>query len=191
MKSGLIAVVGGIGSGKSVVCRILSTMGYDVYDCDSRAKQIMDFSDDIKSRIASEISGAVITTDGQIDRRLLASLVFADNQLLTALNSIVHTAVIKDLMAWKTGRDIAFVETAILYQSGLDRYVDEVWNVDAPMDIRVSRVCQRNGLTENEVMGRIVAQDNYISKQRHARVVEIVNDGFTPLLPRIEQLIDC
>ncbi len=191
MKSGLIAVVGGIGSGKSVVCRILSTMGYDVYDCDSRAKQIMDFSEEIKSRIASEISAEVITDGGQINRQLLASIVFTDNSLLTALNSIVHSAVIKDLMTWSNGRSIAFVETAILYQSGLDKYVDEVWNVIAPLDMRVGRVCRRNGLSENEVVSRIKSQDSFVPKQRHTRVIDIVNDGSMPLLPRIEQLINC
>ncbi|MDE7410420.1 MAG: dephospho-CoA kinase [Paramuribaculum sp.] len=186
----LIAVTGGIGSGKSIVCRILSAIGYDVYDCDSRAKIIMDSSEEIKARIAGEISNDVISSEGIINRRKLAAIVFSDEMLLNRLNSIVHNAVKDDLCKWREGKQVAFVETAILYQSGLDRCVDEVWEVTAPLEVRVERVCYRNCMPEEDVVKRIVSQDSYVPNELHPRILTIVNDDATALLPEIERLIE-
>ena len=88
----IIAINGGIGSGKSVVSRIVTVMGYPVYDCDAQARQLMDSSDEIKAAISAGIHHACIK-DGQIDRAMLASIVFEDKEKLAILNSIVHGAV--------------------------------------------------------------------------------------------------
>ena len=88
----IIAISGGIGSGKSVVSRMVSVMGWRVYDCDSRARRLMDTSDEIKRRIASEISDSCITQDNEIDRQCLSGLVFNDAMALDVLNKIVHGA---------------------------------------------------------------------------------------------------
>jgi len=190
----IIAIAGGIGCGKSMVSRIVTAMGYQVYDCDSQAKRLMDSSDDIKAAISASIDNACIH-DGMIDRAALATIVFNDEEKLNLLNSIVHGAVRRHLSSWiddnaRTASGICFVETAILYQSGLDTMVDEVWNVDAPTDLRIERVMKRNGLTYKSVLSRISAQDSFIPSVPHPRPHLITNDGNTPLLPRIEQLID-
>lgn len=185
----LIAISGGIGSGKSVVSRVVEAMGFDVYDCDSRAKTLMDGSDRIKGDIASMICRDVILPDGSIDRRRLAAEVFADSQKLDALNEIVHSAVRDDLRQWSAGREIAFVETAILYQSGLDRMVDEVWEVVAPKEIRILRVINRNSMSRDEVESRINVQDSFKAEYRHPIEFMIVNDGDMAVLPQIERLI--
>lgn len=132
----LIAICGGIGSGKSVVCRIVAAMGHEVYDCDSRAKEIMDCSAEIKNAIACRVHREAIAPDGSIDRRRLGEIVFSDAEALARLNSIVHAAVREDLALWAARRPgkLLFVETAILYQSGLDAMVDEVWDVEAPQN---------------------------------------------------------
>ena len=117
----LIAVTGGIGAGKSVVCRVLRAMGYPVFDCDSEAKALMDADCDIKRRIAIEIDESAVC-GGSIDRRRLAEIVFADAEKLEILNSIVHGAVRQRIAEWAqtlAGR-LLFVETAILFQSGLN-----------------------------------------------------------------------
>lgn len=191
--SRLIAVAGGIGSGKSVVCHILSAMGRDVYDCDSRAKNLMDNSREIKERIARDIDAASIMPDGTIDRNRLADVVFADKRLLDRLNGIVHSAVADDIRQWakdNSDRPMLFVETALLYQSGLDRMVDEVWEVTAPHETRVDRVVRRNNSDREHVEARIAAQDSFVPECRHGSVYEIVNDGQTPLLPQIEKLLE-
>ena len=189
----IIAITGGIGSGKSVVSRIVAAMGYPVYDCDSRAKWLMDSSEEIKSSIACSIDSACIK-EGAIDRPALAAIVFENEEKLNRLNAIVHGAVRNHLAEWITseteaGNAICFVETAILYQSGLDAMVDEVWTVEAPLDLRILRVMNRNGLTREAVLARISSQDSFIPTTPPPSIKIIINDGDTPLLPRIEELL--
>lgn len=81
------------------------------------------------------------------------------------------------------GNDICFVETAILYQSGLDAMADEVWMVDAPLDLRISRVMNRNGLTREAVLARISSQDSFIPSVPHSNIKIIINDGDSPSSP--------
>lgn len=185
----IIAINGGIGSGKSVVSRIVTVMGYPVYDCDAQARQLMDSSDEIKAAISAGIHHACIK-DGQIDRAMLASIVFEDKEKLAILNSIVHGAVREHFASWAEDQagTVCFVETAILYQSGMDTMVDEVWTVDAPLDLRIERVMKRNGLTHQAVMSRITTQTSFTPAIPHPLVRLIINDADTPLLPRIEQL---
>lgn len=186
----LIAIAGGIGCGKSVVSRILSALGYRVYDSDSRAKKLMDNDDAIKQAIAREISPDTITSSGQIDRKRLAAIVFADKEKLQRLNSIVHGAVKRDIAAWRERHpaEPLWVESAIIYESGISKMVDEVWDVTAPEEIRVDRVVKRNGISPEEVRMRIDAQAVPIASP-HERVFTILNDGVQPLLPQVLNLL--
>ena len=84
---------------------------------------------------------------------------------------------------------MAFVETAILYESRLDREVDEVWEICAPSEIRIERVMRRSGLTEEQVLARMSAQDSFVPEKYHQCVNVIVNDGCVPVLPQIEHLL--
>ncbi len=187
----LTAITGGIGAGKSIVSRVLTAMGYPVYDCDSRARSLMDMSAEIKRAIALNIDAGVILPDDSIDRRLLAEIVFRDKQMLLTLNSIVHQAVRDDLARWVSDRSSAlvFVETAILYESGLDRVIDSEWHVTAPTDIRVDRVIARNGLSREHVLARIEAQSGTTPPKSSHNIITLVNDDITPLLPQIEKAL--
>lgn len=187
--SRLIAITGGIGAGKSVVSRILSTMGYAVYDTDSHARRIMDCSTALKDELVRHFGDRVLV-NGCIDRPYLASVVFNDSEKLKTLNSLVHSAVIEDLLRWRDGLNcsIAFVETAILYQSGLDKHVDSVWEVTTPEDVRIARVMRRNGITRDEVKARIASQ-YHRPEHPHPKVTQLVNDDSTPLLPQILHLL--
>lgn len=189
----LTAVTGGIGSGKSVVSRVLAAMGFRVYDCDREAKRLMDHYARIKDSLCREIHPDCVDADGRINRSRLSEIVFADRTALDRLNSIVHSAVRADLRAWceKYGHDRKrlFVETAILYQSGLDAMVDDVWVVEAPTALRVERVMARNSLSREQVLARIEAQDSYVPASCHQCVSHVVNDGCFPVLPQIERLL--
>lgn len=187
----LIAITGGIGCGKTVVSRIVGALGYEVYDCDSRAARIMDSDAAIKRMIAERVHPESLTADGHIDRKRLSEIVFGDYEALQRLNSIVHEAVRADLSRWGAARAVStfFVETAILYQSGLDRMVDAVWKVDAPLDLRISRVMARNGVTREKVLARIASQDAFVPQAVHPSVFRIVNDGVEPILPQVEALL--
>lgn len=185
----LVAVSGGIGSGKSVVSRCLRAMGYPVYDCDSEARQLMDNSEVIKTEIAAKI-GEECVKGGCIDRVSLSRVVFGDNSKLDLLNVIVHGAVRSHLAQWHHNRSgIKFVETAILYQSGLDAMVDAVIEVVAPRDLRISRVMKRSGLTSGQAEARMDAQDGYVPVRPHENTYRLLNDGLTPVLPQLEAVL--
>lgn len=186
----LIAITGGIGSGKSVISDILRAMGHKVYDCDTRAKALMDTDESIKDDLINLISIDAVRSDRTIDRKLLSEIVFNDPDALSRLNSIVHKAVRADLRRWRdTSSDkTVWVETAILYASRLDREVDEVWEVTAPTELRVQRVMERNSMSREQVLARISSQST-TAAQLHPLTKTIVNDGVEPVLPQILSLL--
>lgn len=180
----IIAVTGGIGSGKSVVCRMVRSLGYPVYDCDLEARLLQEGSETLRRRIAQEVTPLALNPDGTLNRPALAKVVFSDAEKLAALNSIVHTALAEHLQQWLAKQTAAtiFIETAILYESGLDRLVTEVWEVTAPEEIRIERVKARSGLSREQVLERMAAQGQVKPRMPHHI---ILNDGKTPLLPQI------
>lgn len=185
----IIAVTGGIGVGKSVICRILTDMGYPVYDCDSKAKQIMDADSVIKDLLIQHISPVAVDGEGNIDRKAISQIVFSNPEKLKTLNSIVHGAVREDIARWiENNHGILFIETAILYQSGIDRMVDEVWEVTAPVEMKVARVCNRNCVSEQEVLRRINSQ-NVPIETPHPNTKIIANDDKHSLLLQISSLL--
>lgn len=198
-----IAVSGGIGSGKSVVSRILRIMGYAVYDCDSRAKRIMDTDRELINNIAAMIDekAVAILDNGEkiILRKKLADTVFNDASKLGILNSLVHDAVKCDISDWcdsmqadrKYNKPYIFIETAILTQSGLDRMVAEVWMVSAPDEIRIQRAMHRDKATREEIERRIARQkeSECAPACNPVNIHTILNDGITPLLPQINAML--
>ncbi len=185
----LIAIIGGIGSGKSMVSRILATMGFGVYDTDAAAKRLMNTSPKIIKALKTVFGSRVYNADGMLDRAYLSQIVFADSSKLHFLNSVVHPAVVDDVGLWADCCDgcVAFVETALLRTSGLDRVVTGVWRVDAPVETRVLRVMRRNGMPEQAVRSRIASQLNEELTALHESV--IINDGVTAVLPQVIGLL--
>ena len=188
----LIAITGGIGSGKSVVARMVQVMGYHVYDCDSRAKSLMTDDPVVKQQLIHAFGPETYLGDGTINRKLLSSIAFADDKSREVINGIVHPATFQDLNRWShyqsiRGTDIAFVETALLHTAKMEHMVDEVWHVTAPTDIRIQRVMVRSALTEAQVQARIASQ------AEEDRLIEgeqvIVNDGNSALLPQVMKLL--
>lgn len=185
----LIAITGGIGSGKSVVAQLLRVMGYGVYDCDSRAKELMASSPELRRDLIAAF-GADVYTDGGLNRPYLAARVFADAAALAHLNSIVHPAVVADIKRWRSAtkphRGLLFVETAVLRESGVERLVDGVIVVTAPTELRIARVMSRNGATREQVEARIAAQGDFLFPD--SRV--IVNDERHALIPQLRELLN-
>lgn len=174
-----IAIAGGIGSGKSFVCNILRQWGYPVFDCDAEAKALMDSSDEIKQRIAQEISLDAVVC-GKINRQRLAEIVFNDKAQLGKLNRIVHRAVRERFAQWvaEQSSSIVFVETAILHSSGMVGDVDAEWRITAPTELRIDRVVKRNGVSRQHVASRIASQAaDETPATQPVPLVAIVNDG--------------
>lgn len=184
----LIAITGGIGCGKSIVSLILKEIGYEVYDCDCKAKYLMDNSPTIKDCLKSTFGNDIII-DGTINRVKLANIVFNNKEKLVKLNNIVHSSVKEDLISWKlenSHKKLLFVETAILYQSGLDSIVDEVWEVNAPLEIRIERVMKRNNISRQDVLSRIESQKCEILTPAD---YIITNDDKVAILPQLVTIL--
>ena len=187
----LIAITGGIGSGKSVVAHIVKVMGFEVYDCDTRARALMTDNDDVKSQLIQAFGKETYLADGSLNRQHLSKVAFGNEQALACLNAIVHPATARDLQHWASlqavqGAKAAFVETALLRTAALDRVVDGVWHVTAPADVRIGRVMARSGLTSQQVEERMAAQaaEDIVAPGEHV----IVNDNLDALLPQVIRL---
>ena len=190
-----IGITGGIGSGKSTVCRLFGMLGIPVYDSDSRARALMNGDATLRRRIA-DLLGEEVYRDGTLDRQRVAERVFADSALLEALNRIVHPAVGRDFSAWAdryagggNGEIPPYVilESAILVESGFDRYVDRVVTVTAPEEVRVARTVERDGVSPEKVRARIAAQSG--EEERMARADRVIrNDDRESLIVQVEAL---
>ena len=189
----LIGITGGIGSGKSVVSQVLASFGYKVYNCDKEAKRIMDMSETVKKQLSDRISADVIDDSGCIRRSLLSEIVFSDKEKLLILNDIVHASVREDVQQWlmelsRNNCKTAFIESAILFASHLDEDVDAVWKVTAPLNLRISRVMSRDGLSRDHILRRIESQQKE-ERSTHHHQSEIVNDERQSLLLQIDELL--
>ena len=155
-----VGITGGIGSGKSTVCRLFAACGVPVYDSDSQAKRLMEEDSTLRTQLAARF-GDDIYVDGRLNRKLLAGRVFADPVELAALNALVHPAVMADFERWcerYSGADYVILESAILFDAGLEGYVDYTIAVTAPVELRIVRTCLRDGASEEEVRRRIDVQ---------------------------------
>lgn len=185
----IIGLTGGIGSGKSVVSRILRLTGERVYDCDREAKLLMEGNREIKRRLVDEIDQRVVA-DGVIDRQLLADIVFTDEQARRRLNDIVHGAVRDDVMRIASDCPMLFVESAILAESGLAALCDEIWLVEAgDDDLRIKRVMQRNKCEAESIRRRIRSQHREADLlRRHLdKIVVIDNSAQSKLIEQIDR----
>ncbi len=152
-----IAITGGIASGKSTVSAYIVKMGYDVIDADEIGHELLK-EDDVKMEVVAKTG--VSLTDGEIDRKALANIVFNDVEKLKILNSILHVRIVKRVLERFDSYDAneVFVEAAVLFEMKLDRYVDFVVVTDCPDEIRIKRLMERNNFSEKEALVRIRSQ---------------------------------
>lgn len=186
-----IAIAGGIGSGKSVVSRLFRMMGVPVYDCDSEAKRLMNTDVALRQALAEAVGAQVYGADGCVDRAFLASYMFGHPERVTLINSIVHPAVRAHFAAWTAsmGAAIVAVETAILFESGMDADVDAFVLVHASEKLRMQRAMKRDGADEQAIRRRMDSQ--MTSDQLLAQATHIIyNDDTASLILQVEQVIE-
>ena len=181
-------ITGGIGSGKSYVCRLLERQGVEVYDCDSAAKRLMRNDEQLRQRLKELIGPDTYITDDQgvemLNKAAVAQFLLASDDNAKAVDGIVHPAVFDDFL----NSGMQWVESAILFESGLYRLVDRVVVVTAPEETRIGRVMRRDNISREkaiEWMQRQWSQDELLKRADY----EIVNDGITPLLPQVQRLL--
>ena len=168
-----IAVTGGIGSGKSVVCQIIRDFGYPVFSCDEIYKK-MQRDKDYLSMIDTAFLGVV--KKGVLDKKALSEIVFSDKSQLEKLNSLTHPAIIQKLYAQMEKYPVSFAEVPLLFESGKKDDFDGVIVVYREIENRIAAVCERDKLTRDNVISRIKNQADYekIIKEGHT---VIYNDG--------------
>lgn len=178
-----VGVTGGIGSGKSTVCRLFAQKGIAVYDSDAAAKRLMQEDGALRRQLAGRF-GEGTFRDGQLDRAYLAGIVFADPQALADLNALVHPVVMRDFDAWAARQEGSYVilESAILFEAGLEGSVDKTVAVLAPRELRIERTCRRDGCGADQVVRRIAAQldDDALSARADYVVVNIFEEDLEP-----------
>jgi len=179
-----IGITGGIGSGKSYICQRLKTRGIEVYDCDSEAKRLIRTSDSIRRQLTQLIGEDTYIGDS-LNKVAVARFLLASESNAQAIDHIVHPAVFQDFM----DSGMQWMESAILYESGINKLVDRVIVVTAPLEIRIQRVMQRDGITRENVeqwMQRQWSQEE-IRKQAD---YEIVNDGIADIDAQIDIILE-
>lgn len=187
----VIGLTGGIGSGKSFLAQALAQRGFTVYDCDREAKRIIAENQDVQAAI-KDLLGEEAFIEGTYNTAYVAKRVFEDPELLDALNKIVHPEVAKDILAKKPD----FVESAILFESGLDQLCDKVVIVTAPEDVRIARTIARDYQGQatpeniNKVRARIRAQKEIPAGTgvSQGKLLTVVNDGSSVLSSIIDRI---
>lgn len=199
-KSRIIAITGGIGSGKSVVSKLLRVMDYPVYDCDEGARRVMTQDPLLREQLVKLFGNETyIENRGEwgLNKPYLANRIFSNSEALAQMNACVHPAVARDLLKHRdllSHKEDAlfFFESAILYESSFDKLVppNEVWTVSAPLELRIERAMQRDGATREKVLNRIEAQMSQEEKEARADHI-IFNDLQHSLIAQVNHLLIC
>lgn len=186
-----IGVTGGIGSGKSIICKIFSNLGIPIYDADSRAKIILIENEQLRTDIIKAFGSSSYLEDGSLNRGFLAKTVFADEPSLAILNALVHPKVGQDYLEWVSQHPsfpYTIKEAALMFESGSDKNLDTVIAVSAPEAVRIERVLKRDAhRTEKDVRDIISRQMDEDEKLKLADHI-IYNDGKQLLIPQVLEL---
>ncbi|MBR5464609.1 MAG: dephospho-CoA kinase [Alistipes sp.] len=184
-----VGITGGIGSGKSTVCRLFAERGVAVYDTDAAAKRLMAESEELKAQIIARF-GAESYCDGELNRPYLAQRVFGDAQEREALNRLVHPAVIADFEQWAESQTGSYVllESAILYEAGLDQHLDRVVAVLAPKSLRLERAMLRDGASREQIENRMAAQmdDDTLRDRADVALVNIFEEELEAMVQELD-----
>ena len=185
-----VGITGGIGSGKSTVCRLFAQRGIAVYDSDREAKRLMTEDGPLREAIAARF-GAEAYADGALNRPYLASRVFTDPAALADLDALVHPAVMADFAAWAERQISPYVvlESAILFEAGLEHSVDRTVAVVAPLELRLERTCRRDGCDREAVRRRMAAQldDDTLRDRADCCVVNIHEEDLEPTVAELDR----
>jgi len=185
-----VGVTGGIGAGKSLICSILERIGYPVFYSDIEAKKIITSNPQVRTDLI-ELFGIQIFKNGQLDRNLLASLLFSDSTLIEKINSIVHPKVREEFENWALSQDspLVFNEAAILFETGSYKNFDATILVTAPLEIRLNSVMNRDNSIKADVQKRI---DNQWSDEQKAilSTYRIQNNGIQSVLDQLDEVLN-
>ena len=192
MNQKIFGITGGIGSGKSLICKIFSTMNIPIYDADSRAKYLIINNLSLKKSIKSLLGESSYKPSGDYNRTWVASQVFNNPDLLKQLNSLVHPCVHRDAQDWvKKYPKSPFLlyEAALMKAAGDSNVFEKVIVVNAPIALRIKRIKQRDNRSEQEIKDIIARQ---ITDEERLKIADYVieNDDKQPILDQVLALFE-
>ncbi|AEE53544.1 dephospho-CoA kinase [Haliscomenobacter hydrossis] len=182
-----LGITGGIGSGKTTVCKIFETLGIPVYYADERAKYLMSHDRELIAGISTLFGPEAYLEPQVLNRAHIAQHAFNDQEKLAQLNALVHPAVARDGLEWQTAQHnvpYTLKEAALLFESGSYRALDQIIVVTAPIELRIQRVMARDAAKREAVEARISKQMPEEEKVNLADFV-IYNDGVRALIPQV------
>lgn len=184
-----VGVTGGIGAGKSLICKIFESIGLPVYYADARAKNLITENDELKRKIIDLLGPESYLENGEYNRAWVGKKVFNDKQKLEALNHLVHPAVHKDAADWFKAQSspYALYEAALIIEGNTQNSFDAIICVTAPKELRIERVMKRNGITKEAVENRIATQTTENEKRKHCHF-EVINDEQHFLIPQVHKI---
>lgn len=183
-----IGITGGIGAGKSTVCKIFSVLGIPTYDADSRAKAVMTTDGILVESIKKEFGTLSFKTNGELNREYLAAEVFNDEQKLKKLNALVHPRVGVDYENWlreQTTTTYVLKEAALLIESGSYKSLDYLLLVTAPESVRIERVLARDNHRNRAQVEEILKNQLEEDKKLALADFTVNNDGKHSLLEQV------
>ena len=187
-----IGITGGIGSGKSYVSALLQEhFGIPVYDCDKEAKRLTAESEEIREKLI-ELLGPNVFDGTTLNKQFLADYLFADPENASRVNAIIHPAVLKDFKLWaekQKQKKIVALESAILFESGFNNYVDKVLFVDAPEEVRLQRAMRRDSAKEEQIKARMKMQQPDIHRNQADFIINNFKADDTRLLEQLTSLL--
>lgn len=185
-----VGITGGIGAGKSIVCKVFKCLDVPVYDADYRAKWLVDHHSGLKTDIISLLGSEAFTAEGLYNRSFVAAQVFGNPTLLASLNALIHPVVFTDTDQWvKAHMHVPYVlkEAALMNRAGDRNSLDVVIVVEAPLHLRVNRVKKRDQRSIQEIESIIARQISDSEREKIANYT-IVNDDQQAIIPQVVRL---
>ncbi|MFW6310020.1 MAG: dephospho-CoA kinase [Prolixibacteraceae bacterium] len=181
-----VGVTGGLGSGKSTVCNVFKILGVPVFEADKVGKELLNKNEKVKSEVIHLFGEEIYNSDGTVNRKKLAGIIFNDEIQLQKINKIVHPEVKIEFEEWLKNQHSSYIihEAAILFESGFYKLMDFKILVTAPEEQRIKWVMKRDNLNENQIRERMKRQWPEEKKQKLADVV-LHNDNRNLLIPLI------
>jgi dephospho-CoA kinase len=185
-----IGITGGIGSGKSTVCRIFQLLGIPVYSADDRAKWLMANDPELRFSISSSFGEESYREDGSVNRVFLAEKVFSDPEKVKQINALVHPAVGKDFRNWADKQKSPYLlkEAALLFETGSAKELDKVINVSSPLKIRIARVLMRDPHRDEAQINHIIDQQMPDDEKNEKADFVIKNTDNKLLIPQVLEI---
>lgn len=185
-----IGITGGIGSGKTTVCKIFSQLGIPIYYADIAARNLMEHDEELISNLKKEIGNHIYDESDLLNKKLFGEIIFNNSESMKKANSFIHPTVRKDFENWigeNASAPYIIEEAAILFESGANKNLDYVVTVTAPEKVRFARVMLRDSITEDYVKKISATQMSEEEKKQLADFV-IVNDDNQLLIPQVLEL---